>query len=318
MPTRKLQFTFFPFIYVVFVTLALAFALSAHATAVTTAQDVTLRVSGSTVRTATMLSGSTYDTLTIQDSGFQFTLSGTESVTLRSSGKDIMTNTFAVAVTCADTYSELVLPASKGSIVAVGLQGFACSGGGGGGGSSSSSSSSSSSTGGSATAATASTQTVATQATAAPVAPSAPAAPAAVTPSTPATPSSAPSSMLLSRTLKSGSKGEDVMALQRFLQANGYIPSTIKLTGYYGPATTKAVKLFQAKRKLPQVGQVGPMTLKALNAGMSGVPSGSSAPAPSPAPASPATGTTAADIQKQITDLTAMINSLNAQIKARQ
>jgi len=122
--------------------------------------------------------------------------------------------------------------------------------------------------------------------------------------------------MSLSHLLKVGSKGEDVMALQHFLQANGFIPSTVKLTGYYGPATTKGVKLFQAKHKLPQIGQVGPMTLKALNAAMSGMPS--TMPAPSPAPTSPATGTTAADIQKQITDLTALINSLNAQIKARQ
>lgn len=321
MPTRKLQFTFFPFIYVILVALALVLALPVHA--VTTSNDVTLRVSGSTNRTVTMLSGSTYDTLTVQSGGFEFTLSGSESVTLRSSSKDTMSNTFAVAVTCGDSSSDLVLSASKGSTAGVTLDGTACSRGGGGGSGSSGggSSSSSSSTSGSTTTTTASSAgtTATTQTTTAPAAPpSAPAAQAA-TPSTPAAPSSA-SSMSLSRPLKAGSKGEEVVALQKFLQAKGFIPSTVKLTGYYGPATTKAVKLFQAKHKLAQVGQVGPMTLKALNAEMSGMPSGSTPtpPPPSPASASSATGTTAADIQKQITDLTALINSLNAQIKARQ
>ena len=98
------------------------------------------------------------------------------------------------------------------------------------------------------------------------------------------------------------------MDLQRFLQQQGLLPLTVKLTGYYGPATTKAVKLFQAKHKLEQVGNVGPLTLKALNAEMS---SGTVMPAP-------ASGTIVTDLQKKIADLMALIASLQAQVKARQ
>ena len=60
-----------------------------------------------------------------------------------------------------------------------------------------------------------------------------------------------------------GNNGLDVIQLQRRLTNDGFYSGPI--TGYFGPLTKKAVKAYQLKMGLPQVGMVGPLTREKLN-----------------------------------------------------
>lgn len=62
----------------------------------------------------------------------------------------------------------------------------------------------------------------------------------------------------LYRNLSLGLRGDDVFALQEFLQAQGYFYATP--TGYYGRLTAQAVARWQAANGIPAVGAVGPLT----------------------------------------------------------
>jgi hypothetical protein len=64
--------------------------------------------------------------------------------------------------------------------------------------------------------------------------------------------------------LAPGDRGPRVRALQARLRQIGWFAGTV--TNSYGPRTTKAVKGFQAKRKLPVVGYVDRATLERLRA----------------------------------------------------
>jgi peptidoglycan hydrolase-like protein with peptidoglycan-binding domain len=81
------------------------------------------------------------------------------------------------------------------------------------------------------------------------------------------TPTSTTSKYLFKRSLESGSKGDDVKALQKFLNANGYIVaksgsgSKGSETTTFGPATKSALIKFQkAKGITPALGYFGPLT----------------------------------------------------------
>ncbi|MBI3589112.1 MAG: peptidoglycan-binding protein [Candidatus Liptonbacteria bacterium] len=63
--------------------------------------------------------------------------------------------------------------------------------------------------------------------------------------------------------LKFGSTGTDVTELQKRLIAEGVYSGPV--TGYYGALTQAAVKRYQAKHGLPQLGIVGPATRTLLN-----------------------------------------------------
>jgi peptidoglycan hydrolase-like protein with peptidoglycan-binding domain len=69
----------------------------------------------------------------------------------------------------------------------------------------------------------------------------------------------------LKKQLKHGSRGNDVTILQTFLAADPTLYPEGLVTGYFGPATSKAIMKFQAKYGISQVGTVGPQTLKKLN-----------------------------------------------------
>ncbi|MDO8500028.1 MAG: peptidoglycan-binding protein [bacterium] len=109
---------------------------------------------------------------------------------------------------------------------------------------------------------------------------------------------SAPVAVGLTRELNPGARNNDVKALQEFLAKDKDIYPEGLATGYYGPATTNAVKRFQAKYGISTVGRVGPATLKKLQElmGAASVPAPTSAltptpalaptPTPTPAPAS--------------------------------
>ena len=97
-----------------------------------------------------------------------------------------------------------------------------------------------------------------------------------------------PAATGLTRELGPGSKGDDVTALQEFLAKDKAIYPEGSATGYYGSLTTAAVRRFQAKYGISQVGRVGPATLKQLQELMSGIvvaPAPVPTPAPAPAPA---------------------------------
>jgi titin len=86
------------------------------------------------------------------------------------------------------------------------------------------------------------------------------------TPTATTTPSAAPptpSSYKFTVPLYRGSRGKDVMELQRRLIAEKFLSSEI--TGYFGVLTEAAVKNYQKSKGLPQVGTVGPLTRAALN-----------------------------------------------------
>jgi putative chitinase len=65
-------------------------------------------------------------------------------------------------------------------------------------------------------------------------------------------------------TLKQGSSGPDVKALQQKLKDLGFDPNGVD--GNFGPGTTKAVNAFQQSKGLPADGEVGPGTQAALDA----------------------------------------------------
>lgn len=62
--------------------------------------------------------------------------------------------------------------------------------------------------------------------------------------------------------LKQGDQGQSVIALQQKLKHLGYFHG--KVTGYYGPVTTQAVRDYQCDQGLPVLGVAGPKTHKAL------------------------------------------------------
>jgi peptidoglycan hydrolase-like protein with peptidoglycan-binding domain len=64
--------------------------------------------------------------------------------------------------------------------------------------------------------------------------------------------------------LGQGSRGEAVTALQTLLALDPAVYPQGLVTGYFGPLTSQAVKKFQAKNGLEQVGFVGPRTVEKL------------------------------------------------------
>lgn len=69
----------------------------------------------------------------------------------------------------------------------------------------------------------------------------------------------------LIRGLREGMTGNDVKKLQEFLSGDREIYPEGLITGFYGRLTAKAVKKFQARHGIDQLGIVGPKTLEKLN-----------------------------------------------------
>lgn len=81
----------------------------------------------------------------------------------------------------------------------------------------------------------------------------------------------------LDRELQVGMSGSDVSALQTFLAQDSTIYPQGLVTGYFGPLTFSAVSNFQSRNGIATVGRVGPITLSAINAQISGGMSGGGA-----------------------------------------
>ncbi|PJE64564.1 MAG: hypothetical protein COU90_01855 [Candidatus Ryanbacteria bacterium CG10_big_fil_rev_8_21_14_0_10_43_42] len=253
------------------------------ADAITTSQDVTLQAA--TGGDVTMISGSSFDTLTTSGNFFTFTLSGAQSVTLRDSDKHIMkTNVSDLTFTCNEGNSELVISASDAASIQVSIEGFSCGGGPGGGGSGGGSSSGSSSSSTTDTTSTATTETADDSTTT--VADTtttddsrlsgtgtAAALEAAGSDSSPITTSNNistagrfPDILKLSRGLDIGSEGNDVRSLQEALASMPDLYPEGIVSGYYGSLTRAAIAAFQMKYGVVSsandagYGYVGPMT----------------------------------------------------------
>jgi peptidoglycan hydrolase-like protein with peptidoglycan-binding domain len=67
----------------------------------------------------------------------------------------------------------------------------------------------------------------------------------------------------ITRQLSRGSEGVEVTVLQDFLNRAGYLNATPN--GYFGPATTAAVRAFQSANYISATGTVGPATRNAIN-----------------------------------------------------
>ncbi len=74
----------------------------------------------------------------------------------------------------------------------------------------------------------------------------------------------------LNRQLDIGMSGSDVTALQTFLAADPSLYPQGLVTGYFGVLTSAAVSNFQSRNGIATVGRVGPITLAAINAQISG------------------------------------------------
>lgn len=66
-------------------------------------------------------------------------------------------------------------------------------------------------------------------------------------------------------TMQSGQRGDLVKILQAILAKDPTILDQKYITGYFGPKTKEAVKKYQKKHGLSQVGNVGPKTLALIN-----------------------------------------------------
>jgi len=69
----------------------------------------------------------------------------------------------------------------------------------------------------------------------------------------------------LIRHLREGMTGDDVKLLQEILATDPEIYPKGFITGYFGPLTRNAVKMFQKKAGIEQVGMVGPKTTAKIN-----------------------------------------------------
>ena len=87
-------------------------------------------------------------------------------------------------------------------------------------------------------------------------------------------------SAALTRQLQFGSRGVDVSELQTFLASDTNVYPQGLITGYFGSLTVAAVRRFQAKNGISQVGRVGPQTLAVINSQMGGGGMTSSAASP--------------------------------------
>ena len=85
------------------------------------------------------------------------------------------------------------------------------------------------------------------------------------TPATPTVSPATPAAPALNRELERGGRGEDVTRLQQLLAKDPSIYPEGQVTGFYGALTQKAVRAFQKKYGISQVGRVGPQTLAKLN-----------------------------------------------------
>src|SRR3989344_3233516 len=249
---------------------ALSFSLPLISLAVTVPNTVTL-VLPSSGESYILSADSDFDSLTVNNDNFVFALSGTQGFILTSADLRKLTNDQSISYTCSSSESRMAYQTSSVSISVTITPSGTCSTSGSGGGGGIISGSIGGSSGGGGGGGGSSTPAPAPTPTPVP------------TPSATPTPAPVPSSASISFTkdLAVGSTGNDVTQLQALLAADPAVYPEGQITGYYGSLTRAAVRRFQAKYGLPQVGRVGPMTREKLMSVF-----GSITPVPAPIPSS--------------------------------
>ncbi len=241
----------------------------------------------------TLQAGSSADSITINSSTFDFVLSSGGIIRIISADKKKLDNNLNRTYSCSATQSSLIITHlstdATGVTVTVTPSGTCTSadsgsssvlGGGiisGGGG------------------------------TSAPtVPPQTPSAPPS-TPS-PSVSSPAPRGEFITKDLAPRSRSSEVTKLQALLARDKSIYPEGIVSGFFGKLTSEAVKRFQKKYGLPQVGRVGPLT-RAKLAEVFGK-EGMEAPKPAPQPNAPQSDVKT--LQDQIKALQDQINKLKA------
>ncbi len=207
----------------------------------------------------------TVNSITVSASSFDVTLAPGTALKVASADRRSLTVSSASGVTtstdCDSSNSTVTIKtdsASTATVTVTPSTTSTCSGGNGGGGSNNDS--------GSGPAGGGSGSNAHYNYGATPATPATP----GVSPATPATPSSQALehasataqavSPAFNKDLVVGNRSDDVKRLQQLLATDKSVYPEGLATGLYGPMTQKAVRAFQKKYGLPQVGRVGPAT----------------------------------------------------------
>ncbi|TSC88940.1 MAG: DNA topoisomerase IV subunit A [Parcubacteria group bacterium Gr01-1014_2] len=232
----------------------------------TFSEDTTINLSiGGTSTDFTIISGSTADEITTETSALTFKISGGQTFTLRSADRKILDNDGGLSQNCPSAYSEIsitlpsgsgartikVTPSSSNCSTLVGGGGGGSGGGGGGGGGGVSTSS--------ATPTPTPTPATGTAAIASQI--------AALQAQIAGLSGQTVSTFQFTKNLTIGSSGEDVKALQKFLNAAGFKiansgpGSPGNETSLFGSLTRTALAKWQAANAVsPASGYFGPLT----------------------------------------------------------
>ena len=261
--------------------LAAVLPASALAATVTMPQNSTL-VLPTDSSTYTLASGSSFDSLTVNSTSFAFTMSAGETVSLTAvstQGFGVSGSGISISTNCGPGRTTVSLPAGASTQVVTVTPAASCTpqfvnpaaassaGGGGGGG------------GGPGLASLVPVYRTTVNGVLVSTSTAGVAAPAAGPIASSGTGSAASSSIsalaapkfsAVMKDLALGVSGADVTRLQILLALDSSVYPSGKITGYFGPATLKAVRLFQAKHGVSKAGKggygrVGPATRAMLN-----------------------------------------------------
>ena len=122
---------------------------------------------------------------------------------------------------------------------------------------------------------------------------------------------------MITKTLDPGQTNDEVKTLQQLLSRDKDIYPEGLATGYYGPATVRAVKRFQEKHGLSAVGRVGPQTKTKLNDVFGGA-APAPVPAPVPTPAAPPAAVTPPAATGQTQSIQEQLQALQAKLLQEQ
>ena len=235
--------------------------LAALAVNVSIDADVTLTLP-SDASSYTLKSGSGFDQLDVSSGTMSFTgiAGGSVDATITSGDRKTLSNSRNITTTCTDSSSQLVISTGPGDTTVT--PSGTCGTSGGGGGTSGGSSSGGGGGGGGYASATPA-PTVATVDKVSQLKQQIAAVQQQISQKL-GTASSAIKS-LFTRNLSVGDRNDDVKSLQQLLAQDKTIYPEGLASGLFGPATQRAVKKFQEKYGIPQVGNVGPATRAKLN-----------------------------------------------------
>ncbi len=126
----------------------------------------------------------------------------------------------------------------------------------------------------------------------------------------------------ISRTISIGSKGTDVIDLQKFLITKGYLSTDTSPLGYYGNATREAVKKYQCKtmklctgdESTTGYGVVGQKTRALINTSSANGSTGASSITTSPSLSNSAEDSRIKALMEQIASLVRLVASLQEQL----